>query len=477
MLLDLWESRPPGAGEFTTVGNWQQAGLDLVFRGEPYLWSKHHEFLKFLDLPRRVNGQPIELATNLGETLDPERREVVAAVSVETDARSLLTSHGWRLADASGFTTDPFRYRDYIAASRGEFTVARDLNVRLRSGWFSERSACYLAAGRPVITQDTGFGTVLPTGKGLFAFNTMDDILAAFDAINSDYAATAGRRGRSPRSTSGPKPCWPSCSTTWGSEPRDNDMKTDRFLIINADDFGISRGVNRGIVRAFEQGVVTSASLMVRWPAAAEAARYGRQNPTSASASTSTSVSGLSEGRWVQLYGSCPWTNRAPSARSASVSSTASASWSAATPTISTRISTSTARGRPRKPRRTGFRAERPASARPARGPLLRRVLRPERRAGRPLSRGHLGRDPHEADRRHPPRGHANRLPPRRRRRTRHDVSSRRVLEVRTLCDPLVREVVRGSGITLLTFRDVTPSGGLKPRTAPPRDLEPDRSR
>src|SRR5207237_6594730 len=85
------------------------------------------------------------------------------------------------------FTTDPWPYRDYILASRGEFTVAKDQNVRLRSGWFSERSACYLAAGRPVVTQDTGFGTVLPTGEGLFAFNTMDDIIAAFDAINSDY--------------------------------------------------------------------------------------------------------------------------------------------------------------------------------------------------------------------------------------------------------------------------------------------------
>jgi hypothetical protein len=74
-----------------------------------------------------------------------------------------------------------------VQSSKGEFTVARDLNVRLRSGWFSERSACYLAAGRPVITQDTGFGTILPTGEGLFAFETMDDILAAFDAINSDY--------------------------------------------------------------------------------------------------------------------------------------------------------------------------------------------------------------------------------------------------------------------------------------------------
>ena len=74
-----------------------------------------------------------------------------------------------------------------MRASRGEFTAAKDANVRLHTGWFSDRSACYLAAGRPVITQDTGFGTVLPIGEGLFAFKTMDDILAAFDSIRSDY--------------------------------------------------------------------------------------------------------------------------------------------------------------------------------------------------------------------------------------------------------------------------------------------------
>jgi hypothetical protein len=74
--------------------------------------------------------------------------------------------------------------------------VARDLNVRLRSGWFSERSACYLAAGKPVITQDTGFGTVLPTGEGLFAFSSSDDALAAIDAVESDYA----RHSRAARS-------------------------------------------------------------------------------------------------------------------------------------------------------------------------------------------------------------------------------------------------------------------------------------
>jgi hypothetical protein len=187
VLMDLWECGEPTRAEFTTVGNWKQAGLDVEFRGERYLWSKHHEFLKVLDVPFRVPGQPIELATNLGETHTANPDEVLGATSVETGARGLLTSHGWRLADAGAFSIDPLRYRDYIMASRGEFTVARDLNVRLRSGWFSERSACYLAAGRPVITQDTGFGTVLPTGEGLFAFNTVDDVLAAFDRINSDY--------------------------------------------------------------------------------------------------------------------------------------------------------------------------------------------------------------------------------------------------------------------------------------------------
>jgi hypothetical protein len=79
-------------------------------------------------------------------------------------------------------------YHDFILNSRGEFTVAKDQNIRLRSGWFSDRSACYLAASRPVISQDTAFGSYLPTGKGLFAFQTMDNILAAVDEIESDYA-------------------------------------------------------------------------------------------------------------------------------------------------------------------------------------------------------------------------------------------------------------------------------------------------
>lgn len=188
VLLDLWRSGPPTRQAFTTVGNWQQEGREVEYRGEFYHWSKHREFLKFIDLPKRIN-QPLELAMNLAnaKTIQHGDGEVVRTLGVTTDARHLLESNGWKLADAHALTTDPWPYRDYILNSRGEFTVARDLHVRLRSGWFSERSACYLAAGRPVITQDTGFGTVLPTGVGLFAFNTMEDILAALEQINSDY--------------------------------------------------------------------------------------------------------------------------------------------------------------------------------------------------------------------------------------------------------------------------------------------------
>jgi hypothetical protein len=191
VLTALWDAGPPRRREFTTVGNWKQDGMDLAFGGQTYRWSKHHEFLKFIDLPQRLEGDPpIELAMNLAkpETIRHGDGEVVKAMGLATDDYTLLLSSGWKLVDAPPFTTDPWRYRDYVIASRGEFTVARDLNVRLRSGWFSERSACYLAAGRPVITQDTGFGTVLPTGEGLFAFSTMEDILAAFDAVQSDYA-------------------------------------------------------------------------------------------------------------------------------------------------------------------------------------------------------------------------------------------------------------------------------------------------
>jgi len=195
VLMDLWDAGAPTRDAFTTVGNWRQDGKDVVFQGRPLRWSKHHEFLKFIDVPR-LAGQTVELATNLD---DPDRKaaaevsdaidphQIRGAASLDREHWQRLQQGGWRVADGPALSVDPFTYRDYIAASRAEFTVAREFNVLPRSAWFSERSACYLAAGRPVVTQDTGFSDVLPTGEGLFAFTTVEEAVEAIRAINADY--------------------------------------------------------------------------------------------------------------------------------------------------------------------------------------------------------------------------------------------------------------------------------------------------
>jgi hypothetical protein len=172
VVVDFWHNVPRNGGEpvFTTIGNWQQPAHVVTYEGEVYHWSKHLEFLKFIDLPARTS-QAFELA-----------------LSNYTDAdKAMLESNGWRVRHALDFSMDLDRYCEYIAGSRGEFTVAKDQNIRLRSGWFSDRSACYLAMGRPVITQETGFSNILPTGAGLFAFTTMEEILDALEQINSEY--------------------------------------------------------------------------------------------------------------------------------------------------------------------------------------------------------------------------------------------------------------------------------------------------
>jgi hypothetical protein len=98
-----------------------------------------------------------------------------------------VTGQGWRLTDPRPISAGMAVYADFISASRGEFTVAKDIYVRPNSGWFSDRSVCYLAAGRPVVTMRTGFSKFYPVGAGLFEFSTMDETLAALDAIATDY--------------------------------------------------------------------------------------------------------------------------------------------------------------------------------------------------------------------------------------------------------------------------------------------------
>jgi hypothetical protein len=171
VAVELWnQGGPAGGSTYTTITTWHNKNKNLQWRGDTWYWTKDREFEKFLDLPRRRNCA-FELATGVGE-----------------EVQHLLQRHGWRQVDSVGISQDAGRYRAYIQQSRGEFTVARDQYVRPNTGWFSDRSVCYLAAGRPVITQETGFSKFVPSGRGLFGFRTLDDILAAVDAIEGDYA-------------------------------------------------------------------------------------------------------------------------------------------------------------------------------------------------------------------------------------------------------------------------------------------------
>jgi hypothetical protein len=170
VVLDLWDGPlAPAGAAYRSITTWGNSGNDVVHDGETYYWTKDRAFECYLDLPRR-RAVPFELA--VGATPAVHER---------------LEAHGWAHPSARTVSEDLARYHAYIRESRAEFTVARDQYVRPRTGWFSDRSACFLAAGRPVVTEDTGFGRVLPTGRGLFAFRSMDDVLAAVDAIESDY--------------------------------------------------------------------------------------------------------------------------------------------------------------------------------------------------------------------------------------------------------------------------------------------------
>jgi hypothetical protein len=180
VAIGEWADAGPPGPTYTTVGKWDWRARDLVFRGETFAWRKRTEWMTCLDLPAR-SGAAFEVAMDVQ--------------SVPGDAE-LLTAHGWRIVDPIAVSADPWCYRDYLRGSRGEFTVAKDVNVRLRSGWFSDRAACYLAAGRPAVEQDTGFGDVLPLGPGLHAFRTVEEAAGAVRAIEADYARASADAAR-----------------------------------------------------------------------------------------------------------------------------------------------------------------------------------------------------------------------------------------------------------------------------------------
>jgi hypothetical protein len=173
VVLEEWPVTPPPPMPFAfgAIATWRGAYAPVEYRGRRY-GLRAHEFRRFAELPH-LTGHRFELALDI----DP-------ADHVD---RELLEDGGFTLADPSAVTATLDGYRDYVRSSWAELMVAKEMYVASHSGWFSERSACYLASGRPVLAQDTGLDGLLPTGEGLVTFRNLDDAVAAVEEIAGDW--------------------------------------------------------------------------------------------------------------------------------------------------------------------------------------------------------------------------------------------------------------------------------------------------
>ncbi|MCX6901233.1 MAG: glycosyltransferase family 1 protein [Verrucomicrobia bacterium] len=173
VLLDEWKNQKSEIrnqkSPWTTVMSWKIDERPPEIAGQKF-GAKDQEFAKFTELPRKV-GTPLELAVS-GRA-----------------PREALAANGWRLVEGHAVSSNAEVYRDYIQRSRGEWSVAKQAYVATRSGWFSCRTACYLAAGKPAVVQDTGWSKFYPSGRGLFAFSTLEEAAAAIASVERDYAA------------------------------------------------------------------------------------------------------------------------------------------------------------------------------------------------------------------------------------------------------------------------------------------------
>jgi hypothetical protein len=174
VYLPAWRPAPdPGPqAPFTSITQWEWR--ELWHGGRVLSRSKREAYLRYIDLPRRT-GLPFELAANI----DP---------ADDTGDRELLIGHDWRLVHPHEVVQTPAEYRRYIMRSRAEFLCPKPVYADMRTGWLSDRSVCYLATGRPVVCEDTGFGDRIPTGLGLLSFKTVDEATEAVAEVSGNYA-------------------------------------------------------------------------------------------------------------------------------------------------------------------------------------------------------------------------------------------------------------------------------------------------
>lgn len=194
IVLSEWSSQPTTHRDvYTTVMSWTSY-KPLSYSRQIY-GQKDIEFKRFLELPKKASPAQLEVALGNVQHIDWERigRDASPAIrkllrnSAHLSPRDLLIQTGWQVADATKVSRDLDSYRHYIQSSKAEWSVAKNGYVVGQSGWFSCRSACYLAAGKPVIVQDTGFSKVLPVGEGILPFNTVEEAIAALCEIEANY--------------------------------------------------------------------------------------------------------------------------------------------------------------------------------------------------------------------------------------------------------------------------------------------------
>ena len=167
VVMDCWRTEPPNE-KWTTVMTWKNFQETIQHNGVTY-GTKEMEFGKVQSLPARVKAR-LEVATGGAEVPRAEWKAL-----------------GWSVIEAAGVSRTPEGYRHYIQSSRGEFSVAKNVYVATGSGWFSCRSVCYLAAGLPVVVQDTGFSEFIPTGEGVLAFSHLDEAVRGIESVEGDY--------------------------------------------------------------------------------------------------------------------------------------------------------------------------------------------------------------------------------------------------------------------------------------------------